>query len=205
MATTIQYQVPERIYRYSTRHWLQRALELGDFQLVPASEYANQDHVSARRDQEINREIRRPDGSVRIWSQGGIEIGPVKNFTVHASTGTDYFMLCFSTWYKDFLFDDFSGSDACLVVHNVPEFSDRIHAAVEQVLPGWIGFDGPVSYGFHSDFGAAFLKPDDYSGQREWRFVWHTPRPVSQLQYKKVYLGNLEDICELVERSHAHT
>jgi len=202
MVTTIRYEVPERIYRYSTRHWLQRALELGDFQLVPASEYAKQEHIPARRDQEINRKIQRTDGSVRVWAQDGTEIGPVKNFTVHASTGTDYLMLCFSTWYKDFLFDDFSGSDACLVVSNVSEFSDRIHAAVEQTLPGWVGFDGPVSYGLHSDFGAAFLKSDDYSGQKEWRFVWRPPHPVSKLEYKKIYLGNLEDICEVVERSY---
>lgn len=205
MTIVVDYQVPEKIYRYSSKRWLQRAFELGEFKLTPASEYAKREHVAARRDEEINREIMFPDGSVKVYTEGGKEFKSVKNFTLHASTGTDYLTLCFSKWQRDYLYDEFSGSDSCLVVNDVAAFSNRMHAAVEQILSGWVGFDGPVSYGMRSDFGAAFLKPEAFSIQGEWRFAWHPPQPIQELACKVVRIGNLEDICELVERPREHT
>ncbi|MGZ4992690.1 MAG: hypothetical protein ACXV79_00860 [Methylobacter sp.] len=67
--------------------------------------------------------------------------------------GTNYLTTCFSDRWDELLFNHFPGTDACLVIHNVDEFSERLHTAAELALPDWAGIDGPIVYGGRSELG----------------------------------------------------
>ncbi len=106
-------------------------------------------------------------------------------------------MLCFSTVYDDSLFDEFSDTDTCLVIHRVDEFCERFHAAAELQLAGWIGTDGAVAYGSRSPLGAVFSKPFQFVQQHEWRFVWLPEQPGTAAVPTLLTIGNIEDLAEL--------
>lgn len=98
------------------------------------------------------------------------------------------------------MFDEFSETDACLVVRDVEQFSERLHESVESMLPSFSGVDGPIVYVGRSPLGAVFTKPTKYLSQQEWRFAWRTRTATSQLQPVMVAVGNIEDIAEIVRR-----
>jgi hypothetical protein len=95
------------------------------------------------------------------------------------------------------LFDEFSGSDACLVIHKADEFCERMHLAAEAQLPEWTGIDGAVTYGGPSPLGVVFSKPLRFLPQQEWRFGWIPKDPVRILDSKFLTIGSIDTLAEL--------
>lgn len=190
---------PEKLYRYSERKWLERSLSLGEFRLRPASDYLNDECSSARRDDERHRKLVWPKSSVRIMHvrtrQSNVPVGDV---IAESDVGSDYLTLCFAKVYSDHFYDEFCNSDACLIIHDPNEFSARMHRASNAVIPsGWGAIDGPVTYGANSQLGPAFIKPDKYVFQFEWRFVWLPIPPVDKCTATNIVIGSIEDIAEI--------
>ncbi len=132
------------------------------------------------------------------------EIHLTSDITTTEEIATDYYMLCLSTKKEPYLFDIFKDSDACLIIHDVNKFRERILIKTKQSLPGWDCIDKNVQYGGFCkfDLGPLFLKPPiPYAFQFEWRFVWlHLDAMLGRLCPMDFEIGNIEDIAELVDR-----
>jgi hypothetical protein len=114
---------------------------------------------------------------------------------------SDYLTLCFAKIYSEHFYQDFSGSDACLIIHDPNEFFTRMYSAITTALPrGWRSIDGPVTYGSRSDLGTAFMKPEKFLFQFEWRFVCLPVPPLSKCKPIVLTLGSIEDIAEVIAK-----
>lgn len=192
---------PPKLYRYSERKWLERSLELGEFRLRPATDYKQQETDSARNDDELVRISTSPASAVTITiERTGQTIKPISDVVYRSDVGTNYLTICFSKRWDEHLFDDFPGTDACLVIHDVEGFCERLHSAAELALPQWAGIDAAVVYGGKSNLGAVFSKPLQFIVQHEWRFAWHPHTPVEELAPAILTIGSIADIAEIVER-----
>jgi hypothetical protein len=130
--------------------------------------------------------------------------------------------LCFSYDYDEGLYNEFKDSDACLVIHNVKEFANRLTAAFAEEMLSHLAFDGRVAYGNQqSPFGVLFSKPKSYIYQREYRFLWIPENPqqhrmvdpmtiinenIDKIQsiippHVDIYVGSLHDITSLKTKS----
>ena len=190
-----------RLFRYSEHQWLIRALLAGEFRLVPASDYGEMLGDSARHDNELVRENSVPGEKMTITHVAtGKPIRAIGDVMFRDEVGTNYFTLSFSTAWDPLLFDDFKGSNACLIVHEADEVCERIHFYAEQVLKGWAGIDGAVSYGNEHKYGPAFIKHWKYITQKEWRFAWLPPSKSDKLHPFCIRIGNIERYAEIVPR-----
>ena len=189
---------PQNLYRYSSAQWLERSLRLGEFRLTPATEYRKLINDPARNDNELVR-IQSTDGRhVEIKQiETGKDIIPIGPVTYHSEVHTNYLVLFFSTIWDPRLFNEFSDSNACLVIHEVDEFCERIHAAAEVQLPGWVGIDGAATYGGRSPLGAVFSKPLNFLQQQEWRFAWLPVGSMRTLESTLLKIGNIEALAEI--------
>ncbi len=165
---------PERLYRFSEKKWLQRSLRLGEFRLQPLSVYASQ----------ASGQARAQDASLRVLR----------------TPGPDFLVVSFTDRFDVAMFDDYPHADACLVIHDVEAFGERLQSVVERKLPQWAGIDAPVSYGARSELGAVFSRPLADAAQAEWRFAWRATRPVAQVQAVTVAIGSIEKIAEVIDR-----
>lgn len=189
---------PAKLYRYSERELLDRALRLGEFRLRPASDYKDIEDSIARKDDEQRRKfvLRNPKIThVRT----GQPIVPIGDVVKSSSIGSDYLVLCLATIYSDHFYQDFEGSDACLIIHNPNEFFNRMYSAIDSVLPSsWAAIDGPVTYGRSSKLGVPFSKPEEFMFQFEWRFACLPIPSIYRCEATFVTLGSIEDIAEVV-------
>jgi hypothetical protein len=163
---------PRKLYRYSQRHYLERALEFGEFRLRPAmlgEESAPGDHIL-------------PFGTKR------------------ATASPAYLTLSLTDTWDDKLFDIFPGADCCLVIHGAEEFGERLHRAVQRMLPSWAGIDAAVSYGRPSPLGTAFSKNKRHANEREWMFAWRPTQPAMSFHAVTVSIGSIAGIAELLAR-----
>jgi hypothetical protein len=157
----------------------------------------------ARHDDELVRIDRSPASAVTITVQDtGQQIIPIGEVVYRSEIGTNYLTVCFSDRWDTHLFDDFQGSDACLVIHDVEAFSERFHEAVTLVLPNWAGIDGPVAYGGPSSLGPVFSKPFQFVVQHEWRFAWCPFKPIQEIEAINISMGSIANIAEIIERPH---
>ena len=186
---------PPKLYRYSERKWLERSLELGEFRLRPATDYKQQETDAARHDDELVRINTSPASAVSISISK-----PISDVVYRSEVGTNYLTICFSKQWDEHLFNDFPGTDACLVIHEVEDFCERFHSAAELALPHWAGMDAAVVYGGKSKLGAVFSKRLQFILQHEWRFAWHPHAPVEELTPILLTIGSIADIAEIVER-----
>jgi len=99
-------------------------------------------------------------------------------------------------WDRD-LFSVLGPADSCLVIHNTELFGERLHRAVQRMLPNWAGIDGPVEYGARSRLGVAFSKLPVHAREQEWKFAWRSMSPTALLQPLTVRMGNIEQFAEL--------
>lgn len=148
---------PPKLYRYSERQWLERALALGEFRLSPPA--ASPGQPAAR-----------------------------------------YLTLGWTRSLKDSLFDTF-GVDTCLIIHDTEQFGERLHRAVQKVLPSWAGIDAPVYYGKSSPLGALFSKERADAAQEEWLFAWRPTEAMLSLNPVVVRIGSIESIAEIRDKS----
>lgn len=192
---------PPKLYRYSERKWLERSLELGEFRLRPAADYKLHETDAARHDDELVRINKSPASSVSITVLNtGQAIKPIGEVAYRSEVGTNYLTICFSKRLDEHLFDDFPGTDACLIIHEVEDFCERLHAAAKIMLPQWAGIDAAVEYAGRSKLGATFSKPLKFILQHEWRFAWLPPAPVAPLNPVLLTIGRIADIAEITDR-----
>lgn len=189
---------PPKLYRYSERKWLEQAMTEGRFLLKPASSYRDLEMDPARQDDELVRTRQSPPERVSIILQGtGQEIRPIGPVTYTNTSHTDYLVLCFSSRWGEDLFTSFPGTDACLVIHDVETFAERLHAVVEAESPGWAGIDAPVSYTQLDRLGVPFFKPERHASQAEFRFAWYPRDPRPRLEAISIRIGCLTGIAEI--------
>jgi hypothetical protein len=160
-------QRPQKLYRYSQRQGLERSLQLGEFQLCPPM------HVA----------------------RGGDQITP--SGTRASGPAASYLTLSLTSAWDENLFDAFVDADCCLVVHDTEEFGERIHRAVQRLLPSWAGIDAAVSYGVPSPLGAAFSRNRNEASEKEWLFAWRPTQPELTCNPVSICIGSIERIAEL--------
>lgn len=166
---------PSKLYRYSQRRWLERSLTLGEFRLCPPGE--------------LNRMC------------DSEQILPFRSAAAQPASAASYLTLSLARDWNDDLFDEFPGTDCCLVIHNAEEFGERIHRAAEKALPNWAGIDAAISYGKPSPLGSAFSKNKDYAIEKEWLFAWRPVQPTASLHPVVIQIGSIEQIAELRTRN----
>lgn len=192
---------PSRLFRYSEQKWLHRSLYEGEFRLVPASFYGELEGDTARQDNELIRVQHSPADQVEITHvKTGQRLKPIEKITYRNEILTNYYTLCFSSAWNVALFDEFSGADSCLVIHNPEAVCERIHYYAQRFLQNWSAIDASVTYRGKSDFGAFYLKDKKYSTQNEWRFTWVPPHACQELVPFNVRIGNIEQYAELVSK-----
>lgn len=170
----IDCQRPPKLYRYSERHWLERSLQLGEFRLRPAADDAQSGQ---------------PPLDQQILPFGSRAVAPAS-----------YLTLSLGQCWDEHLFDEFPGTDCCLIIHDAEQFGERIHRAAQKALPNWAGIDAAISYGMPSPLGAAFSKMKRYANQKEWLFAWRPIQPTMSLNPVLIRIGRIEDIAELRQK-----
>ena len=99
--------------------------------------------------------------------------------------------LSLSTAWDKSLFD-LLDADSCLVIHNSEEFGERLHRAVQRILPTWDGVRAAL--------GVAFTKTLAEAAECEWQFAWRPMTPQSRMNPLTVKIGSIEGFAELRER-----
>jgi len=174
MLAAVDYQRPQKLYRYSQQSWLQRSLTAGEFRLLPAV----------------------LDAKMRMQS-GGEQILPFKSSRPQSAAAQNYLTLSFAHAWDENLFNEFADADCCLIVHDPEQLGERIHRAVKKMLPNWAGIDAAISYGASSPLGAAFTRDRQQAMQKEWLFAWRPIQSTSTLQPCVIQIGSIEQIAEL--------
>lgn len=109
--------------------------------------------------------------------------------------------LSFSQSFSPEMFQLFGQADSCLVIHKSEQFGERLHAAVQKLLPSWVGIDGAVQYGKTSPLGALFTRPAAHAREAEWLFAWRPGQAGSgQLHTVQLDMGSIAQWAELRER-----
>ncbi|MCG2585775.1 hypothetical protein [Massilia sp. TS11] len=108
--------------------------------------------------------------------------------------------LSFSSAWDQRLFDVLAPADCCLVIHHTEAFGERLHRAVQQLLPAWAGIDGAIDYAGRSPLGPIFCKDPAQKILKEWMFAWRPTTPGTSLHPVTVRMGNLEAFAELRAR-----
>lgn len=167
---------PAKLYFYADRTSAERALQFGEFRLRPTNP----------------GEPLPPDAS---------QILPFGMRPALAPPG--FLTLSLSSALSDKLFQRDAQAPCCIVIHNPEEFGERMHRAVQKVLPLWTGIDAAVAYGAPSPLGAAFTKGRHLAAQKEWLFAWRPVQPQSSFNPIVIQIGNLEEFAELREQTGA--
>jgi len=193
----------DTLSRYSQQKWLERSFRSGEFRLVSASYIQSIENDAERQDDERRRNYEIESKRLRVThAETNREIPLRSNLKVSSSLASNYYMLCFTTQRHDMMYDIFDGADARLTIRDRAQFSKRLYQATDRALPGWGGVDASVIYGGMShEFGPAFMKPEKYMFQFEWRYVWPPPEPVKKLENLIVSFGSIEDIADLEPRA----
>lgn len=173
MLAVVDYQRPQKLYRYSKYESLERSLTLGEFRLLPSM----------------------PDEAIR--PPGSEQILPFKSSKPQPVAALNYLTLSLVNGWDEKLFDKAAGTDSCLIIHNPEEFGERVHRAVRKLLPSWAGIDAAISYGAPSPLGAAFSKSKHNANQKEWLFAWRPIQPTSSMQPVVIQIGSIESMAEL--------
>ncbi|UTV87544.1 hypothetical protein KDX00_03290 [Cobetia amphilecti] len=197
----VKLSFPNKIYRYSERRFLQRALDLGEFMIFPASKYLIHEEDASRYDNELirYREVASDQVTLTV-KRTGETINSIGNVRFQNDVGTNYLVVCFSKLWDEKLFEEFPDTDSCLIVHNVDEFCNRLHSAMEEKLPDWAGMSESVNYGERHFLGAVFTKDKKFLSQQEWRFAWLPPKPRIKLEPVLVQIGSIADIATIVDK-----
>jgi hypothetical protein len=131
----------------------------------------------------------------REWLERALNLG---EFRLRPAGGC--LTLGFSRVWEPSLFDVFAGAESCLIIHNTEEFGERLHRAVQRILPDWMGIDGAIDYGTRSPLGAAFSKTSHDAAEQEWLFAWRAMQSNASLNPIIVKIGSIAGFSELREK-----
>lgn len=198
--------LPNKLFRFSKLDWMEDTLNRGRFRLNSASYIESLKGDSARQDNETNVEYKVASNKVTVTHvKSGIIISTISGVTFQSLIDTDYYLRCFSSQCHSYMYDEFSGSEACLVIHDPEELRNRIYNAAHAILPSWTGIDAAITYEGSSKYGAPFEKIKRYMFQWEWRFAWIPGLTINtqrNLPCLFLEIGSLEDIGEIIQRPH---
>jgi hypothetical protein len=189
------------LFRYGERKWLQGLLDFGRLRMKSAEEYALMEKDPARQDDERVKHSYSPGEYVTITMPDGRQVRPTSDLKYGAS-GTDYFLYCVSMDWDPHLFDDFLGTDCCVVIKSPDEFARRLERAAANLLPGWYFHHCPIEYFDTHErrskerIDNAMSKDFRFAYQREYRFLFAGFGKVAA-GYVDLELGPLHDIAEL--------
>lgn len=161
-------KLEERIYRFSKIEYLKKSLQEGEFLLRPSIYYLKEEHNKARLDNEHKIIHELPDSEVKNLSNNSSFMAKNIIKTV-VDTNLNQYILCFSHLYDELLYEEFEGSDGCLVITDTEEFNKRI----QNCLNGYMCIGKRVFYSKVEDIhGLMFSKEIDYLKQNEFRYLW---------------------------------
>lgn len=190
------------LFRYCERIYLNQLLKDGRLRLVLASKYASMDNDKARQDDENRKATLHGSSSVRITTESGEEIPVIGVLKKTVSLENYYFFSLSGDWDRD-LFNDFEGSDTCLVVRDANGFIERVKISSQIQLPGWECFFVPVHYydpyvpSSNNPIDPAMSKDFHFAYQRELRLIWLPPAMEEFKPFHFIQIGNIEDIAFL--------
>lgn len=173
------------LVKYGSAQHMGSAYETGEIRISPATFFKDPSLNSAIRDDELEISIQRLD----------------RKFTARASS--NYHVYCLSAILAPRLFFDFK-KDACLLILKPELFLERLAAKVAEQIPDWQRFGSSVQYVDPLRSGMPHLGPYlgkhfRYAYQKEYRALWIPPDPAVALHnHITVYLGSLQDCCELI-------
>jgi hypothetical protein len=113
----------------------------------------------------------------------------------HLQPANQCLTLGFSSVFDPSFFD--LEVDACLIIHQPEEFGERLHRAVQRLLPNWAGIDGAVEYGRRSVLGNTFSKSREEQAKHEWLFAWRPLQTNKLLQTLLIKVGDISKLAEV--------
>lgn len=189
------------LFRFGERKWLQGLVDFGCLRMKPADEYLGMVKDAARQDDEQTKQFCSPGDYVTVTLPDGRKVRPISDVK-HKMSGTDYFLYCVAMDWDLRLFEEFSGSDCCVVIYNTNEFARRLaHAATTQ-LPGWCFHHCPIEYFDPHErkqneyIDNAMSKDFRFAYQREYRFIFAGLGRLA-VGHIDLELGSLHDIASL--------
>jgi hypothetical protein len=197
----VNRQAERKIYRYSKFKHIKNAYENGKFLVFPAIEYIKKEYDDARKDNELVHKTMLSSNRVKITlEKDNSEIKPIGDITESTILlAADSYILCFSYDYDEGLYDEFGGSDSCLIINDPVNFAERMHYAFELAMPYHSGVDARVTYSKHqSHFGPLFSKPKKYIYQREYRFAWISNNSKLILDPKHLIENSIDKIRKMI-------
>lgn len=192
------------LFRYGERKWLQVLLDFGRLRMRSAEQYALMETDPARQDDERVKHSYSPGQYVTLTMTDGQVVRPVNDLKCSTS-GTDYFLYCVAMDWDPYLFDEFSGTDCCVVIKDPDEFGRRMERAAASQLPGWYFHHCPIDYFDTHErrprerIDNAMSKEFRFAYQREYRFLF-AGFGRSAAGHIDLELGPLHDIAELHDR-----
>ena len=198
------------LVKYGQKQYLSDALSTGRIKISSASSYASYEKNDAIRDKELEFTFNLFEPRAGLLAKYArlplnLDVDKCMKGTafLKRSLRKDYYLYCLSASYDPRMFDDFD-YDACLVIHDLEEFRNRLlHSVAEAThAKGWAF--SPVTYvdPFSEpdpDLHHALRKHHRYAYQDEVRAAWQLPNEsCNDLSPIFVELGSLKNIAELV-------
>jgi len=197
---------PKAIIKFGTRTHMTSLFERGSLRIQPASYFRNNNHLGAVRDDELElpmsfalspEDIR---GLVVNPEDLPAEV-PEQRFDATFKFRSDYWLYCVTRAVEPRLFADF-GADACVIISDVRQFSERLKGAAEEHLKLTM-MEGPAVYvdpllPKTANVFIPMSKHFRYEYQQEHRFCWIPEIPTLQLSAVDVSIGSLQGIAELI-------
>jgi hypothetical protein len=191
--------------RVSQMQRLLKTLTAGEIWFSPAEGFDDPKLNAAQRDDELRRHHSTPGQTQRIVGPNGRPITPIGDLT-YTRQAAAYWLSSWSIGPDLRLIDEFQ-VDACIVVWKPSEFDERISAAVERDLPGWLYASFPIQYVDQYDMMNAermpvsMTKEFPFARQRELRLgLSARPPVVMPMGGFVVKTGSIEDIAGVYDR-----
>jgi len=194
----------DRLFKFSEKKYLEDALHKGNILIRPALEFRTMENDNARQDDELKKSTFMSGAYTRVLTMSGQRIPVIGNLTRSVST-QNYYAYCISSEFDHGLYSDFE-ADACLEIHDVASFAQRISTAAEIVLPDWefehlsVQYFDPYEICKNEHVDPILSKDFRFAYQKEYRFFWFSRGKFSTTGNQLLKLGNLADIAKISYR-----
>ncbi len=206
--------LPNVLFRYSQKEFLDSFLSRGRICLRPASYYKDSALTDAQQDDELTR-TSSPDTQryqLAVGDVGGSTastLGGLTNFTLRNQIKDregrfyDYYVFCTSLDFRSELYPDFQ-ANACVRIHNPEAFIQRLDHTCQREFGAhrlWFAavtyFDPTAPLVVETNIDLAFRKDaQKYSHQNEYRFAICLDPKVTLSDRRFIELGDLTDIAQ---------
>lgn len=195
------------LFKYGESRYLEQTLKNGIIRISPATSFNSVSLNSAIHDDELEFVINPNTSKIKFEafdnktgkSKGKMNI---KHAQITHKSATDYYVYCMSSIFVPRLFLDF-GADACLIIKNPEKFTNKLLKTFEKQYSNWFGilkkvtYLDPIRLSSHK-VDIFSIKHFRYAYQKEIRLIWLPSSKPKKLYPKFIKLGNLSDICEII-------